>query len=361
MAEGRCRVGIVGTGWGINVQLPVFRAAGMEVTAVYSRSMDKARQLAEKHKIPLAFDSVEKLCASPEVDLVTVTSPTFLHVEHAATALRAGRHVLCDKPVAVSPQSAAELRDESGRRPKQICVVDHELRFLDAVRAAREAVQGGKIGEVRHVDALLHADFKGFGQVHGWWHQRESGGGASGAVGVHVIDLMHFVLGQRVARLSATERIFSPTRKASRGSQETRKVTADDMFAFTGDLAGGGAVSCSVSGCRPGPARRQLSVAGSKGSLLLDFSAVPTLTIYNAKGKKIEEFKEKKTAPDAFIIGTAKLAAALRSAVGGDASALSAASTLADGVYTQAVVAAVHKSADAGGAPQSVDAPAAKL
>eukprot|EP01065_Artemidia_motanka_P025685 TRINITY_DN30666_c0_g1_i1.p2 TRINITY_DN30666_c0_g1~~TRINITY_DN30666_c0_g1_i1.p2 ORF type:complete len:359 (+),score=134.15 TRINITY_DN30666_c0_g1_i1:77-1153(+) len=353
------RVGIIGTGWGINVHLPVFRAAGMQVTAVYSRSMDKARKIADRHKLQHAFDSVEALCRCADVDLVTVTSPTYLHAEHAEVVLRSGKHLLCDKPVAVGARSAARLAAVPAPAGK-IAVVDHELRFLDSVRAAREAVQSGQIGDVRHVNAVFHADMKGLGQTFGWWHERSKGGGITGAVGVHVIDCLHYILGRKVARLTAAEGIFAPTRAAARGSAEKKAVTAEDMFTFIGELQGGGLVTVSVSGCHPGPPERVFTFVGSSGSVRLDL-VVPSAIVKNAKGKKVSEVKDPKTAPDAFIIGTAKLAAALQKAAAGDSAALSGASTLRDGVYTQAVVDAVHSSADSGGSPQLVQEPAAKL
>lgn len=354
-----CRVGIIGTGWGVNVQVPVFRSQGLEVTAIYSRSMDKARKLAEKNKIPHAFDSIDALCACADVDLVSVVSPTFLHAEHSVAVLRAGKHLLCDKPVAVGAPAAAALAAERDRHPKLHAIVDHEVRFLDATRAAAAAVRAGKIGAVRHAAATFHANMGGLGRNYGWWHQREKGGGVCSALGVHVVDLLHYVVGQKVASLSATCPIFLPTRPAKRGSTEMIKVSAEDMFAFVGQLEGGGAVTLSVNGAATGMAGQSVTVIGDKGNLTLDLDTL-TCTVRDAKGKVVEKVTDKKTAPAAFIIGTQKLAAALGKAFGGDASALACASTLRDGVYTQAVIDACHRSSDTGGRQQVV-VPGAKL
>ena len=84
------RVGIIGTNWGGKVQTPIFRAAGLEVVAIYSRNISKAQKLCESMKVKYAFDSVEELCSCPEVDVVSITSPTHLHAQHALIALRAG-------------------------------------------------------------------------------------------------------------------------------------------------------------------------------------------------------------------------------------------------------------------------------
>jgi predicted dehydrogenase len=189
------KVGIIGTGWGVNVQLPIFNSIeGMEVTAVYSRSQDKADATAKKFGIQHAFDSVEALCNCVDVDVVSVVSPTHFHQEHALAALRAGKHVLCDKPLAVDAAGAALMAAEAAARPNQLALVDHEIRFLPFVQKAAALVQSGALGELYHVDVLTMLQFGHFGRSHGWWNERESGGGVLGAVGVHMVDPLLLLL-----------------------------------------------------------------------------------------------------------------------------------------------------------------------
>ena len=98
------RVGIIGTGWGLKVQVPQFRAAGLEISAIYSRSPDRAQAIAEEHAIPHAFSSIDDLVNSEAVDLVSVVGPT--HERHSAVlkACEAGKHVLSEKPMALNAQ-----------------------------------------------------------------------------------------------------------------------------------------------------------------------------------------------------------------------------------------------------------------
>ena len=134
------KVGIIGTNWGGKVQTPIFRAAGLEVVAIYSRKKEKAQKLCDKLNVKYAFDSVEELCNCPEVDVVSVTSPTYLHAQHALTALRAGKHVLSDKPGGANVPEVQEMFDEASKRPNQFAIIDHEMRFTPAVQAARQAI-----------------------------------------------------------------------------------------------------------------------------------------------------------------------------------------------------------------------------
>ncbi|HJW47857.1 MAG TPA: Gfo/Idh/MocA family oxidoreductase [Candidatus Limnocylindria bacterium] len=91
------RVGIVGTGFGARVQVPGFRAAGYEVTAICSADPARARAAAEQAHIPAAIDTVDQLVERNDVDVVCVASPPTLHREHTLKALAAGKHVICEK------------------------------------------------------------------------------------------------------------------------------------------------------------------------------------------------------------------------------------------------------------------------
>eukprot|EP00747_Dinoflagellata_sp_TGD_P220862 gnl/TRDRNA2_/TRDRNA2_92782_c0_seq1.p1 gnl/TRDRNA2_/TRDRNA2_92782_c0~~gnl/TRDRNA2_/TRDRNA2_92782_c0_seq1.p1 ORF type:complete len:208 (-),score=43.63 gnl/TRDRNA2_/TRDRNA2_92782_c0_seq1:505-1128(-) len=199
-------VGIIGTNWGGKVQTPIFRAAGLEVVAIYSRNKEKAQKMCDQMHIKYAFDSVEELCACPEVQVVSVTSPTYLHSEHALAALRAGKHVLSDKPAGANVPEVEAMVKEANGRPKQFAIIDHEMRFTPAIRAARKAIVEDKaIGELRHFDLHQMMNFGSFGQNHVWWNEREKGGGILGAAGVHMIDQLHFITGQKVVEVCEGE------------------------------------------------------------------------------------------------------------------------------------------------------------
>src|SRR5262249_44249226 len=184
------KVGIIGTGFGSTVQIPAFRAhPRVEVVAVASGQPGKARKVADGFGIPHAFDAYADLGrAAP--DLVSIPTPTYLHPPRAMAALAAGRHVLCEKPMALAVGQATEML-ETAERAGVVHVIDHELRFNPNRRKVKRLIGEGFVGRPRHV--LL--TFVGGGRRDpslpwGWWYDAARGGGLLGAVGAHPIDLL---------------------------------------------------------------------------------------------------------------------------------------------------------------------------
>lgn len=125
------RVGIIGTNWGL-MHVGGFRGAGAEIAALCGRDPIRTARVAERENIPLAVTDVEELCAA--VDLVVVASPDSLHRAHVSAALAAGRPVLCEKPLAMTEEDAAEMAD-LGRRSGQLTAVNFPYRTLPPLTA----------------------------------------------------------------------------------------------------------------------------------------------------------------------------------------------------------------------------------
>lgn len=148
--SGPVRLGTVGTGWIVDTFLEGVRnVEEIRPTAVYSREMEKARAFAARHDIPRCFDSLEEMASGEEIDAVYIASPNALHVEQTLLFLRAGKHVLCEKPATVFPGEVERLTEEADRRG---------LIYLEAVmplhlsrfRALKEAVKTlGRLSLVR--------------------------------------------------------------------------------------------------------------------------------------------------------------------------------------------------------------------
>lgn len=241
------------------------RVAGGTVTALASSSPDSARRAAAELAVPRAVDAVDELVALDDVDVVHVCAPNHLHHEVALAAIRAGKHVVCEKPLATDPTAAAELVD-AARAAGVVATVPFVYRFHAMVREARDRIRTGDVGRV----LLAHGSY-----LQDWmsdptesnWRVDASRGGASRAfadIGSHWCDLLEFVTGDRIATLSA--RMVAA--HAVRGGEPVDTEDVTTLSFTTRDGVPGTAVISQVS---PGRKNRLLlEVSGADGSLVFD-------------------------------------------------------------------------------------------
>jgi len=170
------RIGIVGTGWG-RMHVGAFRAAGAQVAALCGRDLEKTRAIAAREGIAIATNDVAALCR--DVELVVVASPDALHRDHVKTALAVGRHVLCEKPLAMTLEEANDLAaaaEASGRR----CAVSFPYRQLPPLVGLRRWLP-----RVREIDVTLRSSFvttlEGSGDFGGFSHVIDAALWLSGA------------------------------------------------------------------------------------------------------------------------------------------------------------------------------------
>jgi predicted dehydrogenase len=173
------------------------------VTALSRRDIATAKQSAAEYKIPLAFDSVEELSRCSEVDAVFVTTPNSRHLPDVLAAIEAGKHVLCEKPMAMN---AAECRQmvEAARQRQIILGVAQIFRFEDSVRKIRELVSTGAIGK----PVFTRSEFSFLASPahpRKWLYDASvAGAGPIFDIGVHCIDTLRFILQDEVVRVSAS-------------------------------------------------------------------------------------------------------------------------------------------------------------
>jgi predicted dehydrogenase len=197
------RFGILGFGLHAAKRLmPGFALAqDCSVTALFRRDINKARESARKHNIPLAFDSAEALCASPEVDAIFVTTPNACHVHDVLVAIACRKPVLCEKPMAVSAEQSRQMV-EAARKAKVLLGVAQVFRFEDSTARLRERVAAGQIG--RPIFARSEFSFPGGrGHARTWIADPVlAGGGPVADVGVHCVDALRHILQDEVVRVS---------------------------------------------------------------------------------------------------------------------------------------------------------------
>lgn len=199
------RFGIVGFGLhAVRRLMPGFALSkNCKVTALSRRNIADAKASAAQYGIPLAFDSVADLCASPEVDAVLVTTPNSLHLADVLDAVDVGKPVLCEKPLAMNADECRQMV-KAARHKGVLFGVAHVFRFNESVRALREWLAEGKIGR----PVFARSEFSFFAHAshpRKWLHDAKlAGAGPIFDIGVHCIDTLRYILQDEVVRVSAS-------------------------------------------------------------------------------------------------------------------------------------------------------------
>ncbi len=193
-------VGIIGTGFARKVQIPAFVACeNAEVVSVSSGSLENARATAEEFGIQHFTDDWRETVSRDDVDLVCVTTPPNLHKEMTLFALEHGKHVLCEKPMAMSVAEAEEMV-AAANKAGVLALIDFELRFQPGRQKAYAMIRNGEIGKIRHAKWNFRAPHRGDPNLPwNWWSDIEHGGGALGAINSHIIDSFNWFLGADVS------------------------------------------------------------------------------------------------------------------------------------------------------------------
>jgi len=268
------RIGFIGSGFARRVQLPGLAfVPGARATAIASGHRANAEAVAREFGLPQVFDDGVELARSADVDLVVVSSTPDSHARYAIAALEAGKHVLCEKPMALDAYEAAQMVAAAETRPGRVAWVDHELRYEPNRRRARELIAGGAIGPVRHIELSLKPYLRGDGRPQPsdapwtWWFDGARGGGILGAVGSHLIDLCRFWTGSEVAYVTGLVETVVPERRDANGTP--RPVTADDFTSSVLRMASGAVATITLSSVAHHGPGHLAQVTGSDGTLLL--------------------------------------------------------------------------------------------
>jgi predicted dehydrogenase len=196
MSEKKIRVAIIGAGMIANAgHIPAWKnlVEDVELVGVFNRSIERARNSAERHGIPHAFDDCVEMLAEVKPDVVSVCTPNVSHREYAVAALEAGAHVFCEKPVAATYADAAEMFAVAEREGK-ILFVTQTGRFSSGSMAAREIAGSGQLGEMYYAEtsALRRRGVPTWGRFH---MKEDSAGGPLCDIGVHALDALLWVMG----------------------------------------------------------------------------------------------------------------------------------------------------------------------
>jgi predicted dehydrogenase len=226
----RIGAAVVGAGFMGGVHTEGLRRAGIEVVGALGVSAEETDGFVKAQGIPRGYASLDELLGDDAVQSVHIVTPNRLHHGMAKAVLEAGKHVFCEKPLAMNSQETAELVALAAAHPKQAAAVNYNLRFYPLNLEARERVRGGQLGEVYHVAGSYVQDWLLLETDYNWRVLAEEGGAlrAVADIGTHWLDLVHAITGLEAEAVCADLMIVHPVRKRPRGEVET----------FSGKLGG---------------------------------------------------------------------------------------------------------------------------
>jgi predicted dehydrogenase len=266
------------------------------MVALAGRSRDQTAAAADR----LGWEAFEtdwrELIHRDDVDIVDICTPGDTHAEIAVAALDAGKHVLCEKPLANTVEQAVAMTEaaERARANGVRAMVGFNYRRVPALALARDMVAEGRLGTIRHVRAQYLQDWIVDPEFPLVWRldADKAGSGALGDIGAHIIDAAQFVAGDRLTGVSALMDTFVKERPlagasaglgaAAAGDSARGTVTVDDAALFIGRLSGGGLASFEATRFATGRKNAmRLEINGSDGSLAFDFESMNELSFYD--------------------------------------------------------------------------------
>jgi predicted dehydrogenase len=283
---------IVGLGFVGRAHLDALRRLGTAVQGILGSTPERSKAACEAMHLPRAYQSLEELAADASVQVVHLCTPNHLHFQEASQLLRAGKHVLCEKPLSLDSRESAALVSllrETGLAGG----VTYNLRYYPLCQEARALIRNGTIGQVKLVHGSFLQDWLLFPTDWNWRLEAKLGGElrAVSDIGTHWLDLVTWLTDSRVAELCADLATVLPTRKRPKGRVETFQkagrveteevmITTDDyasvLLHFENEASG----VMTVSQVSPGrKARLWFEIDGTTGSLVFDSESPNNLWI----------------------------------------------------------------------------------
>jgi len=267
MTNDTVRIGVIGTGFGAAVHVPGFlKTSGIRVQGIWGRDTARAEDVRRKFGIAQAFSSLEEMVRSPDIDAVSITAPQIVHEEIALEALRHGKHVLCEKPLAMDSAGARRML-EAAERAGVVHMTDFEFAEIAAWRSLKNRLEAGDIGAIRHVHIRWSVgSWADRGRLWGWQCDEKQGGGVMRALGVHALHYIEWLFGP-IARLAVAKGVAIRERPDASGA--LRPVTAEDHCHVLFEMGAGFPVTFSVSNVAPRGAGHFVEVYDDSVTLLL--------------------------------------------------------------------------------------------
>ena len=342
------------------------------MAAICGRDRGAVAAAAARLGWPATETDWKRLVERDDVDLVDVCTPGSSHAEISIAALEAGKHVLCEKPLANTVEEARAMAAAAERAAARgvRAMVGFNFRRVPAVALARELVAAGRLGAIRHVRAaylgahLLDPEFPLVWRL----QASEAGSGALGDLGAHAVDLAQYLAGDRITGVSALTETFVPERPLADGSGARGPVTVDDAALFIARFAGGAVGGFEATRFATGHTEGlRVELNGELGSLVWELGAFNELRFFDAtEDEPTQGFRRIQVTrsvhpyaaawwPEGHSIGYEHtFTHEVRDLLEAIAAGRDPAPSFADGLHVQQVLDAVQRSAAAGSTWQEV-------
>ncbi|TQJ31172.1 putative dehydrogenase [Microbacterium sp. SLBN-146] len=267
----------------------------VEMSVVTGRDADKVAACARKWGWDESATDWREVVQRDDIDVVDIVTPGDTHAEIAIAALDAGKHVLCEKPLANTVEEAEAMTAAAERAATRgvRSMVGFTYRRVPATTLARDLIAEGRIGEVRQVRAEYLQDWLMDANAPLTWRMKKehAGSGALGDIGAHAVDLTEYITGQRVTSVSGIIETIVKERPllgegqglSGTASTERGEVTVDDIALFTGRLTSGALASFEATRFRTGRKNAlRIEISGSAGAISFDLERLNELEFYDA-------------------------------------------------------------------------------
>ena len=276
---------VVGTGFIGPVHAEALFRLGITVKGILGSSPEKSQQTAKKLGLAVGYEDYQAILEDDEIDVIHITTPNKFHFDMASRAMAAGKHVICEKPLAMTVAETSQLVDTANANPNLVAAVNYNIRFYPMVLHAHELVKRGVVGDIYSVRGGYVQDWLLYDTDWNWRLMPDEGGDlrAVGDIGTHWMDLIGFVTGLKVESLIADLATFVPVHKKPRQAVATFEgkkddnvpveydpvnIKTEDWGAILFHYVGGARGTLNVSQVTAGR-KNQLTfeIAGSKASL----------------------------------------------------------------------------------------------
>jgi len=249
---------------------------------VVGRDSQRAAEAAAKLGFAESSADLKAVLARPDIHVVDVATPNDSHFAIAMAALKAGKHVLCEKPLAMTIAEAKAMAAEAKKRKARVGLW-HNYRRAPATRLAARMIARGDIGEVRQVRAVYLQDWLADGSVPASWRtsRKTCGSGAHGDLNAHLIDLTRALTGLEFSAVCGVQQTYTKERPTGDG-KTMAKVDVDDAFCFLARFSNGAIGTYEATRVAPGRKNHnRVEVSGTKGSIVWNLERMNELEYFS--------------------------------------------------------------------------------